>query len=150
MKTLLTLIAFFTLWPVTGVAQPDEWTIGQYKVESSYDRAGDRRFSILKDGKELYSETAGQFWFVNVAHGKQTGTSHDPKVADITGDGVPDLIVEEFPLQVECCWSYSVFSLGPTFKRLAKVEGLHSPMMFEDVNQDGVYELVGDEPRSEE
>lgn len=146
MNTLLTLITVFSLWPLATGPQPDDWTIGQYKVESSYDRAGDRRFTILKDGKELYSERAGQFWFVDVAHGKETGTSHDPKPTDITGDGIPDLVVEEFPLHVECCWSYSIFSLGPNFKLEAKVEGLHSPMTFEDVNHDGVYELVGDDP----
>jgi hypothetical protein len=103
MKSLFTTIAFFMLSATAIRAQADDWTIGQYKVESSYDRAGYRQFTISKAGKDLYSETAGQFWFVTVAHGKQTGTSQEPKVADITGDGVPDLIVEEFPLRLECC-----------------------------------------------
>src|SRR5689334_5351187 len=106
MNTLLTLIAFFALWaPVSG-PQPGDWSIGQYKVESSYDSSGDRRLVISRDGHELYNERAGQFWFLTVSNGKQTGTSHDPVVADITGDGVPDLVVEEFPMHLECCWSY--------------------------------------------
>jgi hypothetical protein len=142
MNTLLTLITLLTLWPPVIGAQPEDWSLGQYKVESTYDSAGGRRYSILKDGQQLFTERPGQFWFVTVAKGKQTGTSQEPKTADINADGAPDLIVEQFPTGRQCCWSYNIFSLGSTFKELAKAEGFSSPVTFEDVNGDAIYEIV--------
>src|SRR5215467_10950788 len=96
--TLFAVIGLLIVSRPAGAAPNEGWSIGQYRVESSYDSGGDRRLTIQKDGKELYNETVGQFWFVSVARGKQTGTSQEPQVADITGDGIPDLVVEEFPL----------------------------------------------------
>jgi hypothetical protein len=145
MNILLTLIGFLALSPLASASQPEQsWTVGQYKIESSHAPTGDQRLAIVKDGQELYSKTVGQYWFVTVS-GKKGNSSHEPVATDVTGDGKPDLIIEHFPRNSQCCWSYSIVTLGPAVKEIATVSGFPSPMTMEDVNGDGVYEITGDD-----
>src|SRR5690349_17585010 len=142
MNILTTLFAFLALSPLASASQPEQsWTLGQYKVESSHDSTGDQRLTILKDGQELYSKTVGQYWFVTVS-GKKGSASHEPVASDVTGDGKPDLIIEQFPRNSQCCWSYTVVTLGPTVKEVATASGFPSPMTIEDVNGDGIFEIT--------
>jgi hypothetical protein len=143
MKLLTTLI-LFTLWPSAGVSQPqaeESRNFGEYRFEIGYEPSGGRNYKILKDGQELHQARPGQLKLLSVSNGKQIDPT-EPTVTDITGDGTPELIVEEFPMNRSCCWSYSIFSLGRTFKQMARLEGFRSPITFEDVNRDKVYEVV--------
>src|ERR1041385_47941 len=79
-------------------APADNWAVGSYKVETSYESSGGRRFAIIRNGQTLFSKDVGQFWFVAVERGKPSKAQHEPVLADVTGDGVPDLIVEEYPI----------------------------------------------------
>jgi hypothetical protein len=140
---LLTSILIFTLWPAASLPQPEETlTFGEYRFEVSYRPSGGRGYRITKDGQELYTASPGQFNLISVSKGKQIYPA-EPTVTDITGDKSPDLIVEEFPLGLRCCWSYSIFSLGSKFSLIGRLEGFTSPMTFEDVNNDSVYEVTG-------
>jgi hypothetical protein len=145
MRTLITLITVLIIASFTGTARAEDWSVGQYKLAIAYDSTGDTRLSVSKGGEEVFSKNVGQYWFITVARGKQTGTLKEPSTADVTGDGIPDLVIEQSPRRLACCWSYTVLSLGPTFKEVASAGGFPSPMTFEDVNKDGRYELVGDD-----
>jgi hypothetical protein len=137
MLMLLTLMGF--------LATADQsWTVGKYKVETAYEKNGERRLSIVKGGAEVYSKTAGQFWFISASKGKGK-SSYDPVASDVTGDGVPDLVLETFPRSGTCCWSYTIVSLGTQVKEVASAGGFPSPMDLQDVNGDGVYEITGDD-----
>src|SRR5579884_4043991 len=117
MTVLLTLLGFLTLSPALNTPPVDNtWTVEGYTIQSSYDRTGDRILTIAKDGKEIYSKAFGQYWFVDVHPGKASTTSPTPVAADVTGDHIPDLVVESFPQHSQCCWSYSIISLGKTAK----------------------------------
>jgi hypothetical protein len=146
MTILLTLIGFLTLSPAVDRPPADQtWNVAGFRIESGYENTGDRRLTILKDGQEVYAKTVGQYWFVEVHHGKPSTSVHNPVVADVTGDGVPELVIEEFPRNSQCCWNYTVVSLGKSPKEVASVGGFPSPMTFEDINGDGVYEITGDD-----
>lgn len=147
MTTLLTLIAFLTLSSAVDRPPADQtWTVDGYTIESGYEHTGDRRLTILKEGQEVYSKTVGQYWFVEVHHGKPSTSVHNPVVANVTGSGTPELVIEDFPRNSHCCWSYTVVSMGKTPpKEIASIGGFPSPMTFEDVNGDGIYEITGDD-----
>jgi hypothetical protein len=144
MKTLLTLAALLCFSSYGHTAE-DAWSLGPYKVETSYESSGGRRYTITRNGEALFSKFAGQFWFVSVAGRQPSSSLHEPVLKDINGDGVRDLIVEQYPVGGHCCWSYSVFSMGSKFKPVAEIGGFPSPMSFQDVNGDSVYEIVGED-----
>jgi hypothetical protein len=140
----LVLFAILSLWPAGEPVAGDTLAFGDYKFEVFYRSAGGRGYKITRNGEQLHISDKGQFNVLSVADGKQVYPV-EPVVADITGDRVPELVVEEFPLGLRCCWSYSVFSLGKTFSKVAELTGLTSPIWLEDVNGDSVYEFVGND-----
>src|SRR4051812_20974525 len=124
MTMLFAMIAILTLSPAANAATPeDHWTVGHYQIESSYETNGDRRLTIVKDGRTVYSKSMGQFSFLSLSHGKQTGSQSDPVAEDINGDGIPDLVMEHFPKSASCCFGYTIVSLGETPKELAEIDG---------------------------
>jgi len=146
MMKLITLIGFMALSTLaSGSASDESWPVGRYTIETSHESTGDRRLSIMKDGQEVFTKTAGQFWFVAAGPGGIAKVAAEPSVSDVTGDGIPDLVLEQFPHNARCCWSYSIVSMGPAVKEITTVGGFPSPMTVEDINHDGVYELTGDD-----
>jgi hypothetical protein len=120
------------------------WTFGNYRLDAWYEQTGGRSYRILKNGDEVFSETAGEFRIVSVLRGKEIDLP-EPKVADITADGIPELIIETFPRIHSCCFAYSVFSLGSRFRRVAHLTGFKSPLTFQDLNRDSIYEITGED-----
>ena len=64
---------------------------------------------------------------------------------DITGDHVPDVVVQAFSGGMHCCTQATVLSLGPAIATVATIEGADGDVEFDDVNGDGIPEVkVGD------
>lgn len=61
---------------------------------------------------------------------------------DVTGDGIPDLIVGYQP-GGHYGYKATIYSLGPTFKKLLTIEGEDNPIFFKDVDGDGTFEILG-------
>lgn len=62
--------------------------------------------------------------------------------ADLTGNGEPTVVVETFSGGASCCFGLQAYDLGPTIRRvLDKVENSCGAGM-QDVNGDGIYEVV--------
>lgn len=64
------------------------------------------------------------------------------RAADITGDGVPDLIVHQPTGGMHICCDAYVLSLRGGVKEVARFESLFEPVEFKDVDGDGKYEVV--------
>jgi hypothetical protein len=140
------LIALLALWPQVNETQPEEtWHFGQYRLERSYRIQGSSGYRIYKKDELVYSADPAGFGIISVSHGKQINPP-EPTVTDITGNVVPELIIEEYPRNPGCCFSYSIFALGATkFREVAHLTGFPSPMTFEDVNHDSIYEITGED-----
>lgn len=118
-----------------------EVTINQYTYRSYFDeKGGVGSFEILRKGQKVYAESGYRYSVVSVGNEE---TLESTPVRDITGDGVSDLIVQHYSGGLHCCWSYSIFSLGEEFKRIAHIEGRHTPFDFKDIDGDSIYELIG-------
>lgn len=63
--------------------------------------------------------------------------------SDITGDGTADIIIEEYSGGAHCCYTVRVFEAMPdgSMRQSMEMETLHGHR-FEDVNADGILELV--------
>jgi hypothetical protein len=141
---LFILALLLAVSPASGAATDGQWTFGDYQVVAWYPNAMTSGYRILQKGDEVFSTTTAGFRIISVAHGKEVDLPQ-PTVSDITGDGAADLIVEEYPHEAGCCWAYSIFQLGANFREIAHLSGFKSPMTFEDVNRNAVYEITGED-----
>lgn len=64
--------------------------------------------------------------------------------ADITGNGIPNLILEEYSGGAHCCLTYYIFELDPQdgLRPIATIYGWHSGVRFEDLDGDGRVECI--------
>ena len=61
---------------------------------------------------------------------------------DITGEGNPDLIVTGYSGGAHCCFSSTVYDLGPTLTVIPVAGGGNCSGTFEDLDGDGSYEFL--------
>ncbi len=61
---------------------------------------------------------------------------------DVTGDGVPDLIVGYQP-GGHYGYKATIYSLGSTYKKVLTIEGEDNAIYFKDVDGDGTFEILG-------
>ena len=61
--------------------------------------------------------------------------------ADVTGDGEPDLVVEDFSMGAHCCFSYEVLSFSPDFTHAATLLGEHGEIEFANFDEDASLEM---------
>jgi hypothetical protein len=111
----------------------EQYTVGRYTLQVIADTtAGERIVDVRQDGHRVYAARAMTVRLERVG-------------ADITGDGVPDVIVQAFTGGAHCCSQALVLSLGDTLTDLGLIEGGDGDIEFEDVDGDSLPEVrVGD------
>ena len=121
--------------PDSVIAGPvlEEHTVGAYLVRLLADSAAHERIVDIKlHGHRVFAVRAAYARLESV--GK-----------DITGDHVPDLIVQSFSGGMHCCSQATVLSLGPTLTVVGTIDGADGDIEFEDVDDDNWPEVkVGD------
>jgi hypothetical protein len=64
---------------------------------------------------------------------------------DVTGDRVPDVVVQAFSGGMHCCTQATILSLGAQIATVATIEGADGDVELDDVDGDGIPEVkVGD------
>jgi hypothetical protein len=121
-----------------------EWVGNGYSLKIFRDmEAGTGEIEIYKGDKEVYREDGFKFNLGLVNDDIPEGALVKPG-KDITGDGVPDLVISHWSGGAHCCFDYYVFSLGDQFSQIAKIENRDSDLgKFIDVDGDGVLEFIG-------
>lgn len=110
-----------------------ERTVGDYVVRLLRDSAsGDHIADIELRGRRVYAVRAPDVRLEQV--GK-----------DLTGDHVPDVVIQQFSGGMHCCSQATVLGLGRTLQDLGTIEGADGDVTFDDVDGDGRYEAkIGD------
>jgi hypothetical protein len=105
------------------------------------DDTGDGSFEILHEGKQVHLQHGHKF---------QLPSSDDPDAKepllrvgqDITGEGVPNLVVMEWTGGAHCCYNFNVFEIGEHFRKIATLEaGDTEGATFVDLDGDGRLEF---------
>ncbi|MFH1748847.1 MAG: hypothetical protein ABIG44_17575 [Planctomycetota bacterium] len=134
------LLAILPRWEVV-VRQ----RLGSYTLEISDDRRVHRpmRARIIRDGEIEFALTA---WGIRIGaevlevdRGYRGGVGQD-----ITGDGIPDLVLEVWNGGSHCCWAYYVLSLGPEDgpQISAPILAGHDVATWRDMDADGRLECI--------
>lgn len=117
------------------------YVIKTYREEGG----GQGSLEILRDGHRIYGqmtpEEGGEFL---VGELYESNTSKD-RIAigkDITGRGVPNLIVSEWTAGAHCCFIAHIFEMSRRFRRIASIGAQHGPLDFEDLDGDGILEFL--------
>jgi hypothetical protein len=77
----------------------------------------------------------------------QAGEWHPAAVSlvpgdDLTGDGVPDLLIESYSLGAHCCFGYLLLSLGETLEEMWSASTLDAAVLVVDLEADGRRQLL--------
>ncbi len=85
--------------------------------------------------------TAGEFLI-----GKLHESNTPPKLIElgnpIIGRGVPIMVVSEWTGGAHCCYTAHLYSMERRVLKLFSIEGQHSPLEFQDLDGDGVLEVI--------
>ena len=112
-----------------------DYTVRIYR-DSSHLALGS--FEILRSGRILLAAEGGRFF---IGSPNQEMEEEQPEAAvlfgrDITGNGVPDLVVSEYSGGSHCCLDFYVFEIGQDLRLLDVLQAQHSGRA-EFVDMDG-------------
>lgn len=117
-----------------------------YLLRSYYDEEnGEGFFEIVRGEERVYcEEIPGKAWAVSVPldHRQTWEEADGVRPRDITGDGIPDLVVMLWTGGAHGWWGFWVFSLGPELRKVAQFEPTDNGMQFDDLDGDGVFEAL--------
>jgi hypothetical protein len=119
----------------------------EYAVKTFVDNdTGVGRLEVYKKGQLIYQSRNHHFYIGLL---RQEDKKTNERVAmgrDITGKGIPNLVVSEWTGEAHCCYSFCVFEIGREFKKVAEINAEHSEgAYFQDVNGDHKLEFVGND-----
>lgn len=98
---------------------------GSYEFRASWHGETENgSFEILRDGKLLlksFGDEMGEAFRVGCINEDDPGNKLIPIGRDITGSGHPEVVFSEWTGGAHCCFSYHVFELGNSIKKLGTV-----------------------------
>jgi hypothetical protein len=124
------------------LGDPWEIQIGQYTFKTVQVRLDEERFTRLevwKGDSLVYQEAGNRF---ELAWQPEFDDAHTnaflrPGV-NVTGNGVPDLILTEYSGGMHCCLTYYIFELADELRLVDKISAEHGEIDLVDLNHDGV------------
>jgi len=135
--------------PVAETTEPDAdepddklWqrTYGDYVVKtvSGSVEEGEIILQVFKAGELVFSTNSHRFY-----DPETPATDPDPHdvphpFTNITGNGIPDLVVAEWSGGAHCCMTYYVFELGEVFHQVATIEAEHGDASFDDLDGNNI------------
>lgn len=120
----------------------DEQLFGEYTVRTySAWLCCIGSFEIRKGGQSIYARRGGRFW-VGRFWGPNENEYTVPLGQDITGDGLPNLVLREYTGGAHCCSYYYVFTIGPEFRFIETIVGGDYDSYLKDLDGDGNWEFV--------
>lgn len=114
------------------------YTVRVYKNETCLQGA----FEILRGDQLLYARYTFRQVAVGYAYWDEKSVKRTIAMGqDITGDGIPNLVMSEHAGGAHCCYLIHVFQIGSTFRYLGAVGGDYAPRPI-DLDDDGNWEFI--------
>lgn len=126
-----TAAPFLALPPDSEFTGPveEEHRVGEYLLRVYADTAAKERIvDIKRAGRRVYAARAVTIQLNQIGR-------------DITGDGMPDLVIEEFTGGMHCCTQVVVLGLGDPLRVHGTIDGADGDVTFEDLDRDGIPEV---------
>jgi hypothetical protein len=112
---------------LVGLRKPyvekSEKTFGEYTVSISMmlskDLGDKAELSISKEGENVFSlrRDKGSFKILETGYGIDVSMGND-----ITGDGMPNLVIQEWTGGVPCCTLFHIFQIGESFRHIQTID----------------------------
>ena len=122
----------------------DPWTIhiGDYTVKTERAITNDEpvmELEVWKGQTLLYQAEGNRFELANDQESDDgtTNAYFEPGV-NVTGNGIPNLIVTDYSDGAHCCLTYYIFELGDKFRLIDTIPAEHGTIDFQDLNGDGI------------
>ena len=125
-----------------GEAKPqDGWVtrethrLGAYRVERNINEAEGEEQVVIRRDKTILRVIGGERY----KFGQRVRAGYAPAIAagaDITNDGIPDLLVEGFSGGAHCCFTYYVFSMGDEVREIAELDTRDAGATFRNVDDE--------------
>lgn len=84
----------------------------------------DAYFEILKDGKQVYLQKAknkDETFFIGTMYKDDTDAVLVKMGMEFVGNSQPDLLISEWSGYANCCLTFHIFEIGPTFKKIGTI-----------------------------
>lgn len=116
----------------------DQYEILTYRTEDM-----EPFVEIKKGGLRVYGRTCegGEFLIAELEESR-TPRERIAIGKDITGRGIPNLVIFEWSGGAHCCYTAHIFEIGQSFRKIASLNAVHGPLDFEDLDGDGILEVV--------
>ena len=130
-------------YKMTGKQQFREYTAITYYD----DQTGEGRIEILKAGKPVYQKNADGRCDIGTRLVEDDVPNALTEMGkNITGNGIPNLVISEWTGGAHCCSNFHIFEIGPRFRFLAKIEAEHGESShFADLDGDQNLEFIGED-----
>ncbi len=130
--------------------------VNGYKINFTHSSFADsiidesNKIDITKEGKKIWGEVIDQdfggFYVDGVGDWiKDADDLKKKAIEDITGNGIPELIIKGYSGGAHCCFHTYIIELSNPISILFDLDTGNSGIEFKDLNNDGVMELVTNE-----
>jgi hypothetical protein len=133
--------------PKDVLHENDERVFGDYRVRIAHildDDGSHGSFEVFKNGEKVYTLSGNRFFFGHVYSDESTLDNDLVAIGkDITGNGVPNLVVSEWSGGAHCCFVFHVYELGESFREVASIDAGHGDLShFANLDRGGSLEFV--------
>jgi hypothetical protein len=129
----------------------DDQSYDAYRVRIYRNKEeGTGYFEILQNGKRVYFQKGFRFkiglLYADAEYEKNINNDLIRMGKNITGNGVPNLVVNEWSGGAHCCYKYFIFEIGKHFKKIATLDaGDGDGAHFEDRRRDNRLQFIAND-----
>lgn len=145
-QTFLFLVVFASIFPIfikAANGRYEQKIFGAYMVSLSQSFESGLGKLVIKLGKNKVfttSEFDNHYYFGN--HFDESLNEKDPHSGrDITGNGLPNLVISNWTGGAHCCNLLHIFEMGKKLRKLVTVEANSSSVSLIDLDHDGFPEI---------
>ena len=131
----------------SGEKPEDEQSFQDYVVKTYSDLdTGIGRFALYRKEKLIYQKKNHHFYIGLVDREDKAGNELVAMGRDLTGKGIPNLLISEWSGGVHCCFSFHLFEIGKKFRKIAEIKAGDSDLAgFKDLDKDKRLEFIGND-----